>query len=152
MFRKITLCGLALGAVIFAGPVLTSPAYAADTTSALAPLLDMALQVAALVLAAVVPVLVTKALNRLNKLLGVSFDEKQRRLIDDVLSRAINLGVEQARGKLSGAPVELKAAVIKSASEYAIERIPDALAHFNVTPDALDKMIEARLKLAPKAA
>ena len=72
-----------------------------------------------------------------------------------VLQEAINYGIGYATQKLKESNLEVKFdnAFIGVVLQYVVERTPDALEQFGITPTALEAMVKARLGLlAPETA
>lgn len=72
-----------------------------------------------------------------------------------VLQECINYGIGYATQKLKESNLEVKFdnAFIGTVLQYVVERTPDALEQFGITPTALEAMVKARLGLlAPEVA
>jgi hypothetical protein len=85
------------------------------------------------------------------KILGLvklSKDEKMRALVETGLFNAIQYAKSQLAEKLkSGVSVEIKNETVNVAVGYAVSHIPDALRHFEITPELLKEKLEARFQL-----
>jgi len=72
-----------------------------------------------------------------------------------VLQEAINYGIGYATQKIKENNLEVKFdnAFVGMVLQYVVERTPDALEQFGITPTALEAMVKARLGLlAPETA
>lgn len=80
---------------------------------------------------------------------GIEIDAATRAYLDHALNNAVSWGAARAERALIGkdgvTDIDLHNATVAAAAQYALDRVPDALAHFGVTPAALETMIEARL-------
>lgn len=138
--------GLAL-ALALSFPFAAWAADTANTTVDLSGLAATAIALVAGLLAAIGRTAVKALAAYLQQRAKLELDDHTRSYLDAALDRA----VVWARGKIEGVadgalqPVDLHNAAIALAARYAVERVPDALAHFGVTQEALGQMIEARM-------
>lgn len=70
-------------------------------------------------------------------------------MVRGVLQEAINYGIGYATQKAKESNLEVKFdnAFIGTVLQYVVERVPDSLEHFGITPSSLEAMIKARLGL-----
>lgn len=82
---------------------------------------------------------------------GLALDAHTRDYLDAALDRAVDFGLAKAAEALGhdAPPAELRAHALHVAAGYAQERVPDALARFNVGTPALADMLAARLATVP---
>lgn len=114
----------------------------------LKPLLDVGLQI----LAAVLLALGSWAATWLVKKLKLSADSEVRLYLDQALQRGVTYAVEHARTRGADlARVEVRNEIVAKAASYAATRVPDALKHFNVTPEQVKAMVIARLPASGNA-
>lgn len=76
-------------------------------------------------------------------------------MVRGYLQEAINFGIGYATQKAKESNLEVKFdnAFLATVLQYVVERVPDALEHFGITPTALEAMVKARLGLlAPEVA
>ena len=136
---------------------ITQNATVAKAEVNLAPLLNVAVEFAAAVLAALaIPMFwaLWGWLQNRTRLSKLQISDAQRAVIDQGLQKAIGYAVAQFQDR-SKALIEeadvsftVRNAVVAHAANYAIDHIPEALAHVGIgkdTPEALAGMIEARL-------
>lgn len=87
------------------------------------------------------------------KLLGwikLDKDAKMRALVETGLRNALEYAKNQLEDKIkAGVTVEIKNEVVNTAVGYAVSHIPDALRHFDITPELLKEKLKARLWIAP---
>lgn len=71
-----------------------------------------------------------------------------------VLEKAINFGIGYAiqKAKESNLEVKFDNAFLATVMQYVVERTPDALETFGITPSSLEAMVKARLGLTDPVA
>ena len=84
------------------------------------------------------------------KLSALEIDDATRATVDQGLEKALGYGIAQLHAEAAaltggGLTIDVKSQILKSAASFALDHIPDALAHFGITPDQLAGMVEARL-------
>jgi len=115
------------------------------TTIDLTPLLQAVVSLAVVLLTA----LGGWALKHLTDKLGLDKDSKVRQNIYDVFEKGLAYAAQKAVEKGQDfTKIEVKNQMIAEAAQYVIPKIPDGLAYFNITPKALEQMLEARLGTA----
>ena len=105
------------------------------------PLFDFGVQVLALILF----VLVSWAVQKLIKKLGLSVDAEVRTYLDEAIWRGIGYARTRLAGDKRKITLEVKDKVVADASNYVISKVPDALSHFKIDERALAEMVAARL-------
>ncbi|WP_293857173.1 hypothetical protein [uncultured Alsobacter sp.] len=135
----------------------TLPAFAADATATtvlnLRPLFDLAISYGEPLVLALAAWIAARLIAAITKTLGLSIDDKQRQVVNDALDKAIAYGFSQVKGMGGASPtIDLKSTLVAHAAQYALEAVPQALKHFNITPDRLEAMILARVDAAVPAA
>lgn len=118
----------------------TAQAFAAEVD--IRPLIDLGIQIVGACILAAVGVLVPYALRKFK----LDIDAGHRDAIEKALAAAVNYGIQKA-GALSNKvdPIEVKNEAVAAAASYAVSKVPDALKHFDITPEKLAEMIRARL-------
>ncbi len=78
----------------------------------------------------------------------LELDDHTRAYLDQALERAVQYAQSSAERLVGPAASEIDVhnAVVAHAVNYAVDRVPDALAHFGLTPEALTGMVEARIQ------
>lgn len=125
------------------------PAFAADvspTAVDFSPILTQLIELVALLLAAVVAWAISRLQAYLRKKIGLDIDAQMRAVIDGAVNNAIAFGAAKAKElAAANATIDVKNAQLKLAADYVVAHAPDALAHFGVTPEALERRIIAAL-------
>lgn len=123
------------------------PALAADgTTADIGPLLQLALEIAGLILGPVILLLVHKALAYGERKLGVKLDDSARATIDTAISRGLGNALHTLDLRLAaGMPVDVRNQVIAAAVTYAAPKIPDAMARFGIDEKGLAERVAGEL-------
>jgi hypothetical protein len=139
------------GALVLALLSAAAPAWAAEGGGTV---LDLSPYMAELVAAigAVLVAIAGAALRAFHRFLerrwGLELDAETRAYLQDALDRAVDYGVARAAAAAAAAApsVDLRHEAVRHAAEYALDRVPDALARFGITPAALTRMVEARIE------
>lgn len=78
----------------------------------------------------------------------LDLDDHTRAYLDQALERAVQYAQSSAERLVGPAAsvIDVHNAVVAHAVNYAVDRVPDALAHFGLTPEALTGMVEARIQ------
>ena len=95
----------------------------------------------------------TWALSRLATHLGIASDDAVRGYLEDALRNALAFGEKQVAARLAGkqpSPVDLRV-IETEAVAYVMAHVPDALARFKLTPEAVERLVRARLDGLPDA-
>lgn len=90
---------------------------------------------------------ITFGVKYLKRRIGLADGEMDAQ-VRDYLETAIHNGLRYAVGKAVPTTIVLdgrNAKVIADAANYVTKAVPDALARFDLTPDKLESMLEARL-------
>lgn len=161
----VLLLGLIVGLLIVAGlrferrhlPVLIGlallaplPVLAADGVGTIVNLSDLAATIAALVLAAIAAALrglVRVGIDYLTQRARIELDESTRLYLEDVIYRGITWarGTVEARVATLPLAVDVKSAVVAAAVQYVQQHVPDALDHFGLSPEGVERMVLARI-------
>lgn len=90
--------------------------------------------------------IVKAALDWLKKTYGIDIPEP---VIKATLQEAINFGIGYAIAKAKEVDTNVKFdnRFIDDVVKYVVERVPDALEHFGITPTSLEAMVKARIGL-----
>ncbi len=117
------------------------PSAVVDAT----PLVVEALRIGGAVLLAVLTVGAGMAIRWLKARIGVDLQLSESE-VRDYLESAIRRGMGYARNKIGKVEVNTgNNMIIKTAAEYVVDSVPDALRKFEITPDRVETMIRARL-------
>jgi DNA-binding transcriptional regulator YdaS (Cro superfamily) len=73
---------------------------------------------------------------------GVEIDLKHNSMINEAIDRGITFAMTRLKDK---AEIATSSALVATAAGYVVSGVPKALAHFEITPERLAAMIEARL-------
>jgi hypothetical protein len=145
--RILRLAGLAGIVLAFGalGALAQEVAAPAATTVDLWPIAEQLLAVVTAVLAVAVPLVVR---HYLNAWLGIRLDEKHAATLDAALRRGLTYAADKVEEKGRAATVvDVRNEMLAGAAGYALRRVPDAVRHFGLTPEALAEMARARLML-----
>lgn len=115
----------------------------ASTTIDLTGLLTIALQT----LAAIISALIIWALQRYGKKMGLDINEQQRLVLNQAVSDGIRFAQNTAESTIapSAANIVVPNDVVATAAKYVLAQVPDAVAHFGATPDAIARKVVAWL-------
>lgn len=84
--------------------------------------------------------------------IGEYFKLKKDSEVRAYLDQALNMALQYGRSKVENSVTKLAATAVKNnetiehAAYYAASAVPAALQRFNITPERLKEMLEARLK------
>ncbi len=112
----------------------------------ISPIFDVLLELLATVLMA----LGTWGITLLSRKLKLSNDSEIRNYLEKALERAVDNATERAReaGK-DYTQIEVRHELLRDAAQYIVNRTPDAVKHFNLSPGDVDELVRARLARAP---
>lgn len=97
-------------------------------------------------LSAVLLALGSVAIRWLSKRLKLAADAEVRRYLEAALEHGVSYGAAKATELAQdGGKVAVRNAAVARAAQYVLDHVPDALRHFDITPERLEQMIEARL-------
>lgn len=84
--------------------------------------------------------------HRIDKKTGIEIDDNTRQYLNNALQNGLKYAENKARSAAENIedPV-IKNKVVADAANYVTQNVPDALAHFGVTPDQLGDLLVARL-------
>lgn len=133
--------------VVFAAIVLATGSAVAgdDTVVDVGPVLETLLGS----LAAAVMAIGSWALARLAKRLGLEADSKIRAYLDEALYRAIGYATSRLRDEGTPILIDVKSELVARATNYILDRVPDAVSHFGLDSRSIGRLIEARLPALP---
>lgn len=152
----LVLAMLALAAVAFLA--FLAPAWAQEAMAAapaaegwyainVRPLLSELILAIGALLALQVPIVihrVTQWIKAKSKLDLTGMESIAAAQLDKALNLAVSYGIEHI-DKADWTNIQTKHQVVAAAANYAIDRVPELLKRFNVTPEALNQMLTARL-------
>lgn len=151
MFKAIALTPAALAAALCGFFGIVSIAYAADLTAPtptidFSPVLLSIIGLAAAAITALGGIGVKAVTSYLDRKFGLQLDADTRTYLDQALFNAVSFAEHHARDFAQDkAQIEVRNRTLAYAMDYMLDRVPDALAHFGITEQALKRMIEARL-------
>jgi hypothetical protein len=141
-------------AAVTAGMLVPVIAFADDGTTSAAPLTDINLGNIILTLSGVAAAVVASAahfgvralMKFLEQKTGLDLDNVTRSYLDPAIDKAIAYANVQVQKAAAGnLKVDVHNETVAHAVNYLIDRVPDALAHFGLTNDHLEQLIEARI-------
>ncbi|WP_046869346.1 hypothetical protein [Microvirga massiliensis] len=136
------LQGLTHGAAILLAP---TAAFAQDTTvdvgsifGALQPLLTEMITV-------LIAIALTWLWNLLRCKFGLEIEAKHREALQTSLTNAAGLIVARAGTAATGLRLDVRSVLLAEAVEYVLKAAPDALKHFDLTPESIREKLEAKI-------
>ncbi len=140
LFAALIAALVPLPALADAGGVNTVVDLSAIANSAIAALAAVALWVGRAVTSALVGYLAQKT--------KLELDDHTRAYLDRILERGIQYAEANAHRRIAPAvsAINVRSFVAADAVNYVMDRAPDALAHFGITPKALTDMVQARMQ------
>lgn len=124
-------------------------AYAGDTVLSLAPVTNYLIEYAVVAAVGVAGWALSRVTNGLRKWLGIRIDDSQRAVVMGAVERGANYAADVLREhiRVKGlAAVDVRSELIKAGISYVQNRVPDALAHFKLSPTDVGDMIAAQLQ------
>ena len=85
--------------------------------------------------ATLIALLVAWLSGKLSKLTGIQIEAKHREALQSALANGATYGLNKVGGYLDGKNIDLKNKAIAAAVVYVQQSVPDALKHFDLTPD-----------------
>jgi hypothetical protein len=109
----------------------------------LSPLMDAALTLISAIVAATAPVLLLK----LNTVLKLNLDRGHRDAITHALQTAMGIGLQiaQEKGDARLSNVNIRSTALAAMVGYVKQVVPEAVAHFGLTDDAIAQKVAAQL-------
>lgn len=145
----VLLAGGGIGLMTVVAPAFAADAPAAVTTIDLSALVSALVSAAATVLTGLGSWALLALRAYVARRTGLETDAATREYLDRALNHAVSWGAARAERALAGkdgvTDLDLHNATLAAAAQYALDLVPDALAHFGVTAGALETMLEARL-------
>lgn len=84
--------------------------------------------------------------SRLGRWVGIEIDRDHAQALHDALARGVRHAVSLVREEAkSHASIDVESRMIAETAIYLEQLMPDALNHFGITDDALDRLIRAHL-------
>ncbi|WP_420411588.1 inadl protein [Roseibium sp.] len=121
------------------------PAFA-QTTVDFSPVIEQVIGGVFSVVGVAAVWLLNKALDAFKERTGIELDDQYARRLDGALWNAINYGQVKAQETLAKhGKIDIRNELLANAINYAMESVPDALKHFDISQDRLLDMLEARL-------
>jgi len=80
-----------------------------------------------------------------SKKTGIDIDAGHRDALAKAAMTGIGLAVSKIGDAVGGKSIDVKSEIIARAVTYVQQAVPDALAHFGMTPDKLETFIEGKL-------
>ena len=146
-FGVALLVVMVLGVANAQDVAVGAAAAQASTVVDFGPLANLALEYVAPALGSILLGLGAWVLAAIRKKTGWQIDAAAGAILDRALEQAVNYAVVRLQDhKIGGIPIDTKSEAVATALGYAQRSIPDAVAHFGITPDRLEEMVEARLQ------
>ena len=128
------------------GSVLAGHAFAADDTSvAVAPVYKLLEPY----LVMIVGIVVTTAPGWIGVLLksklGFDLDANMQKTIQDAAMNAAGSVIARMEGQLGNVAIDVRSPLVKQGVDLLIAKVPDAIAHFGLTPDELAKIVQGKI-------
>lgn len=82
---------------------------------------------------------------KVTKLTGIQIEAKHREALQSALQNGVNYGINKAGGWAATKDFDLKNQALAAAVKYVLDSVPDAIAHFGLTPEKLAQLLEAKL-------
>lgn len=87
----------------------------------------------------------TWAVSKLGTKFNLDNNEALRNLIEDAIHAAINFAIQKLHEQGKRFTIETEKESLAMIVNYVINSIPEALAHFGITPERVEEMVKARL-------
>lgn len=98
------------------------------------------------VITGLVTYLVSKAISLFERKTGIHIDDSTRAYLDKAIEAGIELGKVKITKYTEGYnDVQLRSQIAAETLTYVSDMVPDAIAHFGLTPEKLKALIDSRL-------
>jgi hypothetical protein len=151
MFRNLLRAAMLLAFVFVLGlivmPSVFVPAALAATAATAPPIavnFSPIINVVVEILAAFLMLLLSWVVTLIADRLKLSKDSAIRAYLSSAVDNAIQYGKQKAEAAGAGATVKIDNQVVGHAVDYLVAHVPDALAHFGLTPDKVANLVKAR--------
>lgn len=125
---------------------LALPAIAADDTSVSALPLYKILEP---YLVMIVGIVVTTALGWIGMILkarfGIDLDASMNARIQDAATNAAGAVLARMEGPIGTMAIDLRSPLVKQGVDLLMSKVPDAIAHFGLTPDEVARIVQGKL-------
>lgn len=139
----LVLFALLVLSIFVLHPVAVYAADAGGSEVHLAPLIDYLFEI----IFAVIGALAIWAVHRYARKLGLQINDQQRAFLDQAIQNGIAWALKTAEAAAESrfGTVSVKDPKIALAANYVVAHAPDAIAHFGVTAEQLERKIVAKL-------
>ncbi len=107
----------------------------------IAPLLEYGLQLIAAVVLAIVGRLGMMA----NTKFKTDIDVSKGGIVDNAINRGVDYALSMVKGSDGKVNIYVRNHLVALAAKYAMAKVPETLAHFNISEERLKEMVEARM-------
>lgn len=114
----------------------------------LQPTFELLLQALVAPLLLALGALLIQWLRKRAQVAGLEVDDKVRAYLTDALAFGVELALREARRAANGRlTIQVENDAARKAAQYVLDRVPDAVRHFKLSPDALEQMARARFPI-----
>lgn len=121
---------------------------AADTTVNFGPLWDGLAPYIAAAMGSIILAIAGWLAVLLQRWTGVSIDTKHREALAAALTTGVNYGLAKAGTAANNLTFDVRSQIIADAIVWVEKSVPDAVKHFDMTPETVAKMVAAKLQVA----
>lgn len=137
--RSILAASAAIGLLVGA-----AHAQAGETSVALGPLWEALSPYLADALAAIATALLGMIYAWVRAKFGMDIEARHREALHSAVVTGINLGMAKAGARFAGRHLQAGSPAVTEAMAWVARSVPDALAHFGVSPEGLEKLVLAK--------
>jgi hypothetical protein len=83
---------------------------------------------------------------------GIDIEAKHRDALHSALLTGTTAALSHLGDRVGAIPIDVRKEVVRDAVLYAEQSVPDALKHFNITPEILAEMIQSKIVLLEQKA
>lgn len=104
----------------------------------------------------IVGIVVTTALGWTGMLLkaklGFDLNANMQKTIQDAAMNAAGSVIARMEGPLGNVKIDVRSPLVKDGVDLLVQKVPEAIAHFGLTPDELAKMIQGKIGILQASA
>lgn len=134
-------------------PLLVTTVFASDIQSSesvsLVPLFNEILEYVAVIIVGFIAWGFGRVAVYLRRWLGIRVDDSQRAVVMGAVERGVNYAANIARQRAANdkiLTINTRSVLIAEALKYVQNRVPDALKHFNLSPNDIADMVTAKIE------
>lgn len=145
-----------MAAALFVAVVIAAPALALaqtvdpSTSVPASGLFDILQPYVVDILGVVITAAVAWGCTWLRQIFGLTVDKAHRDALETGLANAAGLIVNKAGAKLSGKSIPVGSGLLADGIVYVMEHVPEAIAYFGLSPDAIARKVLAKLPMPPQ--